>query len=113
MDSIPGPLQTSLNDAEPANWQYVDWAAATTATYSQRSYESKEGVSCTTATTIASNNAFGVTLDTLRHAYDGYGLICLYPVLLLSTNRNRVTHSRLMSPANNSFREIDVITAIM
>lgn len=82
-DSPPGPLQNNLKENELTDWRTIDWAAVIAATPVQEAEISNEGVSWTTARATGFDDAFDNVLLGSGRDYGGYGLLCLYPVLLL------------------------------
>ncbi|KAF1932194.1 uncharacterized protein M421DRAFT_55167 [Didymella exigua CBS 183.55] len=88
-DSPPGPLQNNLKETELTDWRTTDWAAIVAATPVQEAETSNAGVSWTVATATGSDDVFGDTLLHSRRDHGGYGLLCLYPVLLLRSLRLR------------------------
>ena len=83
MNSPPGPLQHSIKEAELIDWQDIDWTAVITGTSAQAHDLSNEVVSWTGTTTSEFGNAFSDALTSSRRDCGGYGLLCLYPVLLV------------------------------
>ena len=83
MNSPPGPLQHSIKEAELIDWQDIDWTAVITGTSAQAHDLSNEVVSWTGTTTSEFGNAFSDALTSSRRDCGGYGLLCLYPVLLI------------------------------
>ena len=82
-DSPPGPLQDNLKETGLIDWRTIDWAAVVAATSLEEVEMSNEGVSWTTATATGFGDAFDDALIDSGCDYGGYGLLCLYPVLLL------------------------------
>ena len=83
MNSPPGPLQHSIKEAELTEWQDIDWTAIITGTSAQGHDSGNEVVSWTGTTTNEFGNAFSDALTSSRRDCGGYGLLCLYPVLLI------------------------------
>jgi hypothetical protein len=82
-DSPPGPLQKNLKENELTDWRTIDWAAVAAATPVQEAETSNVGVSWTTARAAGFGDAFGDALLSSGRDHGRYGLLCLYPVLLL------------------------------